>query len=371
MRFCAIICEYNPLHLGHAYHIRRTLEELKPDVLVCVMSGNFVQRGEPAVKGKFTRAAWAIKAGADVVLELPAVFACAPAENFALGAVSILSRIRAVKHLSFGSESGDIDRLHEYSEKLRNKDIKETLKEGESYASSFADADFLSNNILAVEYIRAIDRLSSHITPFTVKRMGSDYNSLSKGEAYCSASFLRKALSEGDFDAVKKHTPQYVWRELKQASFDEALFAMACHAILTRGPKALEGAAYVSEGLHNRIYRAARESLSFAELVEKIRTKRYPSSKVRRILINILLGVDKELVESAKGGPFYARVLALKKGREDVLAEIKKDLPLIARSEDYRNFSCPALEVDILSSHIYYKISREKVNDFSAGLVKV
>lgn len=371
MSFCAIICEYNPLHNGHAYHIKRTIEELKPGALVCLMSGNFVQRGEPAVRGKFARAVWAIKAGADVVLELPAVFACAPAENFAFGAVSILSRISAVKYLSFGSESGDIEKLLEYSRKLRDKDIRQRLKSGTSYASSFADEDFLSNNILAVEYIRAIEKLGSRITPFTLKRMGAGYNSLADGEEYCSASFLRKALDEGDFDAVKRHTPEYVWKELKQPSFDEALFAMACHAILTKGQKALESAAYVSEGLHNRIYKAAKESSSYAELVENIRSRRYPASKVRRILINILLGVDKKLQESAKGGPFYARVLALRKGREDVLAEIKKDLPLIARAEDYRRFSCPALEVDVLSSLIYSKISGEKINDLSAGLIKV
>ena len=156
MSFCSIICEYNPLHGGHIYHIRRTLGEIKPDGLVCIMSGNFVQRGEPAVRDKFTRAGWAIRAGADAVLELPAVFACAPAENFALGAVSILSKIKAVKYLSFGSECGDIERLREYTDKLKRADIKGTLKSGESYASSFSGEDYRSNNILAAEYIRPL-----------------------------------------------------------------------------------------------------------------------------------------------------------------------------------------------------------------------
>ena len=371
MSFCSIICEYNPLHGGHIYHIRRTLGEIKPDGLVCIMSGNFVQRGEPAVRDKFTRAGWAIRAGADAVLELPAVFACAPAENFALGAVSILSKIKAVKYLSFGSECGDIERLREYTDKLKRADIKGTLKSGESYASSFSGEDYRSNNILAAEYIKAIDKLNSHITPFTLERKGAGYNSLSGDDEFCSASFLRKSLYEGDFDAVKKHTPDYVWRDLESRGFDEALFYMASHAVLQKGPQGIENAPYVSEGLHNRIYRAVKQSSDWAELIENIRSKRYPASKVKRILINILLGADKSLVEEAKQGPFYARVLAVKKGREDILAEIKKDLPLITRAEDYKSFGCPALDIDVLSSEIYSKISGQKVNDLSAGLVKV
>lgn len=371
MSFCSIICEYNPLHNGHIYHIKRTREELNPDALILIMSGNFVQRGEPAVRDKFTRAEWAIRAGADAVLELPAVFACAPAENFAFGAVSVLSKIKAVKYLSFGSESGDISQLIEYSRKLREKDIKGSLKSGTSFASSFADSDYRSNNILGAEYIKAMEKLGSHITPFTFQRKGAGYNSLSDDGEFLSASFLRKCLGEGDLDVLKKGAPDYVIKDLKKSDFEDALYHMVCHAVLTKGADGIENSAYISEGLHNRIYRAAKVSSSYRELIENIRTKRYPASKVKRILINILLGIDKELVESAKSGPFYARALAVKRGREDLLAEIKKDLPLIVRAEDYRDFSCPALDIDILSSDIYSKISGEKINDLSKGLVKV
>lgn len=376
MNFCGIICEYNPLHKGHIYHIKSTESILKPDGIICVMSGNFVQRGEPAVTNKYTRAKWAVKAGADIVIELPAVFALSPAENFAYGGVKILSEIKSVKYLSFGSECGNIGEIEKLINELDKAKITHNLKKGLSYASSFADSSsigYKSNNILAVEYIRAIDKLKSKIIPFTMPRTDNGYNSSNLCGEFCSASAIRKSLYENNLNDLKDFMPGYVYEDLSvYKDVNKSLFDMLIYKILTTDNNELSKYAYISEGIENRIINAAKNSCDYYEFLENIKTKRYPESKIKRILMCLLLNITAKSVNTAKKSPPYARILALKQGREDILSEISKDIKIITRASDYNDTDDIALKIDILATQIYSKlICNKNINDYIVGLPKI
>lgn len=373
MSFCGIICEYNPLHCGHIHHINQTKKNLDIDGLICVMSGNFVQRGEPAVCDKYTRAKWAINSGADLVLELPCIFSVAPAENFAFGSVKLLAEISCVKYLSFGSEFGNLESIYDFIKNIENTNIKNKIKKGISYASSFAENDcYKSNNILAAEYLKAINKLKSPLVPFTVKREGENYNSKNINNKFSSATAIRENLYSGNLHNIKDSLPDFVYKDLcKYENFDEKLFYMLANSILTKGVKNLEKIAYISEGLQNRIYSAVKNSFDLSQLQNNIFTKRYPISKINRILINILLNITKNDVKKAKKSPLYAKVLAIKKGREDILSEISKDIKVLTRADDYKNYKNNLLNFDILANDLYAKLTlNNNINDYSKGLCK-
>ena len=394
MNFCGIICEYNPLHYGHIFHIQKTAVNLNPDAIICIMSGNFVQRGELAIADKYTRAMWAVRAGADLVIELPAIFSVSPAENFSFGAIKILSAIKSVKYLSFGSEFGNIEQIEDLSKKLDNKNLTKSLKSGVSYASAFSDDkdnDYKPNNILAVEYLRALKKLKSHIMPFTLKRQG-EYNDLKSykilrgndykdndfnadGNNFASASYLRKMLYENNLNELALNTADYVMQNLNEIKdfekVNNSLFLMLTGKILSTGIDGLESFAYISEGLHRRIYNSAKNSFCYKEFLDNIKTKRYPQSKINRILLNILLGISKEDVLSAKKSPPYARVLAVKSGREDIISDISKYIKVIARADDYKDFDNKTILTDILATDLYAKLKNiSNLNDLSKGLLK-
>lgn len=369
MSFCGIICEYNPLHFGHIYHMQKTREIIKNlKGIICIMSGNFVQRGEIALMDKYTRAKWAVLAGADIVLELPTIFAAAPAKDFAFGGINLLSHIKGAKYLSFGSEYGDIEKLKSFTQKLNDTDISKQLKSGVSYASAFAQSGmYQSNNILGAEYLNAIKQIGSSIIPVTIKREGS-YNGISKSNAFPSAAAIRNMLFSGDCQGVKNSVPDYVFKDLKSFKHcEDALFNMVIYKILSLGAQKIQNYAYISEGLHNRIYAAALKSSTIKSLREKIITKRYPAAKINRILLALLLDITKEKAEAAKKSPPCARVLAVKSGSENMLSKIE-GIKLIKRAKDYKNISSEVTDTDILATLIYSKIKNTDINDISAGL---
>lgn len=370
MSFCGIICEYNPLHKGHVYHLQKTAEDLKTEGIICVMSGNFVQRGLPATFDKYTRAKWAILSGADLVLELPAVFSVAPAPNFAFGAVKLLTELKCVNYISFGSEYGDIKQIENLAKNTDSANITNKLKSGKSFASSFDLEGYKSNNILGAEYLKAIEKLNSNIKLYTVKRAGAEYNDFSTDKEYCSASAIRNMLNGESIIKAKDFVPDFVYEDIKNYSEAEnKLFYMLIYKILT-AKNSLKNYAYISEGLHSRIYASALKSTDITELKKNIYTKRYPQSKVNRILINILLNITKNLENEAKKSPLYAKVLAVKKGKENIISEISKNIKVIARANDYKSFENQLLYTDILATDIYSKISASNINDISAGLKK-
>lgn len=377
MNFCGIICEYNPLHNGHVYHLQSSVQKTGADAVICVMSGNFVQRGLPAIADKYARAVWAVRGGADIVVELPAVFAVSAAPDFAYGAIRLLSAVKSVNSVCFGSESGEIYAIEQFTEKLNSADIKAQLKKGSSYAAALKGADgenFKSNNILAAEYLRSLKRLKSHIVPYTVKRADFGYNSSVISGEYCSATAIREKIFGGFPQEIAGFLPRYVYDEICQAkSMDGALFNMLSYKILTAGVSALKECAGVSEGLENRIAGAIKNADTLPEFMELLRTKRYPDAKLNRILISILLGISKAEVKNAKKMPPYARVLAVKRGKENLISVLAKDIDVIVRYSDYKRHSGNfALETDVLATDIYAKLTKNtKLNDLNSGLTVV
>lgn len=366
MKTFAIISEYNPLHNGHIYHIQQTLLK-KPDILACILSGNFTQRGDIAISNKHTRAKNAILAGADIVIELPSIYAVNCAELFAEGACKTLSLFDDVT-LSFGTESGNLTQLKKISAILNNEDeqakiiIKNALNKGESYVTArlkhltanYRNVISQPNNILALEYIKASTKYNHSL--HTIRRIG-DYNSKSLDNGFASATAIRSAIESGDFSAIKNHIPEYSFQSLANFTFNDSLLDMILYNITTLSTTNLSNIYGISEGLENRIKSSAKISNSYFELTNNIKTKRYTMARIKRTLLYILFNLTKDTENLLINSPPYIRVLALKKGREDILTALSKNTNnLIVKSSDLKytdsNITDSVL-FDELTSNIY------------------
>lgn len=338
IKITGIVAEYNPFHSGHSYQIN----SIKSDAIVAVMSGSFVQRGDVAVADKWTRAEYALIGGIDLVIELPVVFALNTAQKFALGAVALLDRM-GVDEICFGSECGDIDamttaaRLMENESPEISKLIKQLISTGISYPSAREKAyehilpkGLLStpNNILGIEYLRALLRLNSKITPITIKRHGAGYNDLIPHGGIASASAIRNILKNGgDASSFTKFNS----KPNNLSCLDNAVTANL--RMMSAGE--LQKINDVSEGLENRILKAAAEYHTIDKIAESVKTKRYTMSRIKRILISSLLGITSEMSEHL---PDYIRVLAMNDTGKAVLKELKmrSKLPIITKTADYK-----------------------------------
>ena len=329
MRICGIVSEYNPFHKGHAHHISQSRRVSNADFVVCAMSGSFVQRGEPAIFDKWTRAACAIAGGADAVVELPLLTAIQSAEGFASGGVKLLAAA-GVTDLCFGCETDDLDMLSGIARTFADEDAKyrtvlgHRLAEGHSFARARADAAdapdvaAMPGAILGIEYLKSIYQDFPHIKPHTVLREGAAYHSVDIGEYLPSASAVRRALAEGQTERVLSAMPSACAELVSDALsaglkpvyadfFDSALL----HTLRLRGVSYISSLSDVSEGLENRIYEAALVSRTRDELIRNIKTKRYAFSRISRILLYALLGVTKEMVTAHNAAPVtHIRVLA-------------------------------------------------------------
>ena len=331
MKVVGIICEYNPLHNGHVYHIEETKKLLGGDTaVVCAMSGNFVQRGEPAVFSKFARAEAAVKCGADLVVELPVSTALSSAEGFALGGVNLLESLGVCTHLSFGSEDGELSKLDKIAELLVSSEmdnaIKRELEKGISYARARQNAleDMIGkeaeiiakpNNILGIEYLKALKNIHSGMKPVTVSRFGGSHDG---GEGN-SASAVRAELKKGTygFSIVPEKAAEIFKREIDEGRgpvFIENIENAILYRLRTMTGEEYDNLPYASEGLGQRLRKSVISSTSLAEILEKTKTKRYAMSRLRRMIMCAYLGLaDKDM----KPEPEYIRVLgASKKGRE-------------------------------------------------------
>ena len=380
MKICGIICEYNPFHNGHAYLIERAKRESGCDAVVCVMSGNFTQRGEIAVFDKYTRARHAVLAGADAVLELPTVFAISPAELFAKGAVKILSAIPAFGTLAFGCENDDKDLFIAAARETTDESpehraaLREQLQAGASLTKARTEAlircgrkdlaDFLlkPNNILGTEYAKALRFFDSCAEILPVRRRGAAHAEPSPGENFSSAAAIRAAGRGGRAHEIEGSVPPFAFRDLLNFTDDSLYKKLAHFSALTADAEMLAKTVDCTEGLENRIKLSATESTDFDELIAKATTKRYIASRIRRILAAAGLGIPEELVRSALQSPLYLKLLAVRKGRSaELLRELgKSSFPLLVRRNDVNRLSgtaeqaygkdCPAAEVYRLCS---------------------
>ncbi len=338
MKISGIICEYNPFHNGHLYHIEQTRQNGATHI-VAIMSGNFVQRGDVAVIGKFERAKAAVSCGADLVIELPVAYCLSPAEVYARGALQLLNGLGCVEELSFGSECGDLDLLRKGVEAsydcARRPELEELLRRGNSYPKAlqilirqnYGDevGALLSypNNVLAIEYLKAAQRERIPIKPFTVRRGASHHMTVPVGNV-ASASLIRQMMeSENeDYDELMPDVSAEILtgcaKEGTTARF-ENLERVLLYRLRTATLEEIRELPEVAQGLENKIY-AARGETSLESMFFAMKSKRYPMARLRRVLLDLLIGIRREHTQSP---PPYGRILALNERGRDILAASK------------------------------------------------
>jgi predicted nucleotidyltransferase len=412
LKTVGIIVEYNPLHNGHVYHFEQSKLVSGADTVVVVMSGSFLQRGEPAIVCKWARTEMALRMGADLVLELPVAYSTQPAEWFAYGAISALEATGVVDSFCFGSESGDLELLRSAARRLHAADSREApdhmdmtaasftdappsfqdairsrLKSGLSYPSAYAAAagrllaevseeDWLAqpNNTLGLHYLLALERLRGTMRPYTIRRQKAGYNQTDiSDERIASATALRKLLSgEADTEAVRPFVPAYTRRILQReweagrapvswASFYAPLFAR----LAVTSPSEMAEFGEVTEGLEHRIARCLHEvqpsvGEPFEQLMQALKTKRYTRTKLQRMMTRILLNHRKiDLTpDLLRSGVPYLRVLGFTATGQALLKAMRKtaSVPVVTKAASLRH---PFLDMDIRSATVHASAYRQ------------
>lgn len=380
MKIAAVVSEYNPFTLGHKYHIEQTRAMTNADAVVAIMSGNFVQRGEPAIFDKQTRTRLALEGGADVVLELPTVFALQTAEIFAGGAVSILDSLKSIDYLSFGSETdiafvGKIaallaDEPYSFKKEL-NKNLDDKIPFAQArtnaIASYFNMTDeekaelLLPNSILAIEYIKRLIQLDSDILPVAVHRMGSGYNDDSEQSEYLSATAVRKLIREGKYSILQTKLPEKIAKMVaaqKSKAEAEDFYRLIQYKLMTSTANEIAEISGITEGLENA-FKSAAFAKSYGDMIEAVHSKRYTRTAIQRMAYNILLGITKSDVEKCRNKTdcAYARVLGFRSESSWVVKHIAENslIPVITNVPTYKKVlrDTTMFDYDILASDVY------------------
>lgn len=379
MKAVGIVVEYNPFHNGHYYHIQESRKVTEADLVVAVMSGNFLQRGEPALLSKWERTKMALQGGADLVIELPYVFATQKAEVFAFGAVSLLHALE-VDSICFGSENGDIrsfqNTLKEMSARKCSFDqfIKLALKEGKSYPRAAADAfqtlkikdsavDLSQpNNILGFHYIEAIEKLDSTIRPFTIQRTKAHYHDQHFADQHiASATSIRTTLfaEKTNLEEIQNVIPGTTYSHLLSYKKStgmfhhwENYFSYFKYRLLSSTPEELRQIYEVEEGLENRLLQYITSVATFKEFMENIKTKRYTWTRLQRLCVHILTNTSKSQMKDNGKHPTYLRLLGTSLVGQEYLNSIKKNvsIPIVSRVSSFSN---EQIRLDIKASNVY------------------
>lgn len=393
MKITGIIVEYNPFHNGHLYHLQKTKQLTKADYIVAVMSGNFVQRGEPACINKWTRTKMALQAGVDLVLELPVIYATASAETFAWGAIQILQQTGIVNSLCFGSEDGNLNTLKKIAEILYKepflfkRELKKNLDQGLNFPKARSNAiqyyikmtgiktqscinDILSspNNILGIEYLKALLKLNSTMIPYTFSRIANSYHSTDTKGPISSATAIREKILKNHFSILKQTMPSFAYQlikeeiENKKAPIIYDTFSSILQYILrTLSATDLRSFMEISEGLENRIMTTGSKYFTISEIIENMATKRYTQTRICRELLHIILQIKTSdiLKYKQQGGPQYIRILGFRKESQQALSLLKShcSLPIISNTKKFMQQANPLqkkmLKQEILATDIY------------------
>ena len=382
----AVISEYNPFHNGHLKHLAYSKQLTKADFSIAIITGNFVQRGDTSIVDKWTKAEMALKAGFDIVIELPTIYAISSAENFAEGAIKILNNLGIVDYLSFGSELGEISPLGDLANLLYKEPkelsllINQYVKTGISYpkAREMALMQFLGNsqkhkqalnnpnNILGIEYLKALKKYRSPIKPITIKREYSEHNSATIKKGIASSTAIRTLLQKKKniHTLVPFETYELLENCIEEGKIVPSLAAFEKEIIYTLRRMTLSEIANlpdVSEGLENRIKMAANNYNHLGELIDNINSKRFTQSRIQRILLYALLNISqKDMNQSRKTTP-YVRVLGFNKHGKKIVSAIAKQNPkthvIISVKKFMENNSDSRLQnmlaKDILATNIY------------------
>lgn len=385
-----IVAEYNPFHNGHFYHMQESKKITEADSCICVISGNFTQRGEPSIVNKWAKTYMALCCGADLVIELPTIYSISSAENFASGAIKIFDSLKIVTDISFGAECNDLATLNNianvfYSEPANYKTIlNHELKRGLSYPMARENAVLMylndikryanvlsnSNNILAIEYLKALKQQKSMIQPNIVPRKNVYYNDQKIVDDFASATAIRKLMLNREYAEVRKVVPrstyQIIGEEYKKNHIilgikkyeKELIYALRVMPI-----EEIQNLPDVNEGLEFAIKKAASETNDIEELIEKVKSKRYTQTRIQRILLYVLLGITKKDMEDSKKMVPYVRVLGFNSRGKILISEIMNQNPklnMITSVGKYVNKKMPKnkqltrmLDLDINATNIY------------------
>lgn len=409
MKVAAIIAEYNPLHNGHEFQIKRARQLTGADFIIIVMSGDFTQRGVPAVIDKYQRTKMALNAGADLVIEMPLYYSCSSAEYFASGAINLLKGLGVVDYLVFGSECGDIKILTDIADVLINHKeeisgvIHGLVKEGLSYPiarvraveeaipNSYEHVEAMNfpNNILGFEYIRALKQFESSIIPVTNLRIGAGYHDRMMDNPICSSLAIRSSLEEtNELERVRSQIPFHVYKILEEQYgktfpvLNKDISSILKYKLLLDEGKGYEEYLDISPDFSAKIIKNLNKYESYSQFCDLLKSKDITYVRVARNLLHILLNIKKESMKKYKeeGYIFYARMLGFKKSSNELLSALKSkaSIPIISKLADARHQVSPIgmemLETDIQAAHIYDTIVSEKfkiptVSEFSREIV--
>lgn len=391
MKTIGIIAEYNPFHNGHKYHIEQAKKITGADTAIVIMSGNFVQRGEPALLNKWKRAETALSSGADLVIELPTYYALCSAEMFAFGSVALLDSL-AVDTLVFGSEHGEIEPFYKLASQLNAIEekhitaLQKLMKDGHSFARARSllmkklfdlskdEESILNspNNILGVEYIKSILKLKSPLKADTIKRIGSHYHSTNINEEIASATAIRQFLhektshhthlSDEDLAHLSKQVTDRTFEILRTSDYvsGEHIYPLLRYKLMSSQASDLKSIHDITEGLEHKILNSYGNSTSLNTLISRCKSKRYTYTRLSRTLMKILLNIEQEDIGFIKDGnrPEYARILGFTKNGSNYLKYIRKneDIQLITNLKNFSpqtQKSKKMLSTDILATNIY------------------
>lgn len=350
-----IIAEYNPFHNGHLYHLLKSKEEAKADTVVVVMGGNFTQRGEPSIVDKWTKAEMVLANGADLVIELPTIYSTSSAENFADGAIKILNSLKVVDSISFGAETNDLNKLNIiantlYKEPKEYKDLlASNLKIGKSFPKAREEAlvKYLNdknyslllsspNNILGIEYLKALKKHSSKIKPISIKRKDAGHLTLEYTGEIASATAIRNLIYKNRIKDIKKYLtpPSYtvLADEIKKGHFmhnPHFFETIMMYNLRNMSLQEIANLPDVSEGLENSIKKAANSCNTMEEFINIVSSKRYTETRIRRILLYSLLKITKKDMDISKKTTPYIRVLGFNQKGKNLISNITKANPRI------------------------------------------
>lgn len=410
MKIIGLITEYNPFHNGHKYHIEKALEKSGADKAIAIMSGNYVQRGTPAIMPKHLRTKAALQNGVSAVLELPVPYATGSAEYFARGAVSLLASLGCIDGFCFGSECGDISTLSEIAEVAASEPfeyrhlLQNYLKEGLTFPSARqkALAAYMKsekvnailaqpNNILGIEYLKANLQLNARLTPYTIKRFGADYHD-AELHAHCSsASAIRKLLAypKDTLPPLNSHVPDssiQLFNEnyrLRYPISADDFSLLLKYKLLSETKTSLTRFADVTEDLANRVYRQLNAFVSFEQFCDLLKTKEITYTRIRRILLHIILDITKKDMQTYGDHYYhgYARLLGFCQKDTSVLRTIKKcsQIPLLTKltnTETLEPFAAHMLEKEIYANNLYESVITQKyktsfINEYTQEIVRV
>lgn len=393
MKTVGLITEYNPFHNGHAYHIEKAKMLTGADRVIVVMSGDFVQRGAPAVMPKHLRAESALLSGASLIIELPVCFATGSAEYFAQGSISLLNRLGCIDSICFGSECGDLHLLKEIAQILADEPIeyqtalKQALKEGASfpaarqealniYSDKYSEILASPNNILGIEYLKALAKIHSKMEPFTIKRIGAGYHDMDIDGQFSSATAIRSDIYQlTDVNSSSESLPLTHIQTQVPSSCHELMkknyqtrypvkaddFSLLLKAkLLSETAGSLSHYLDMSPELANRILRLRNDYLSFEQFCDLLKTKELTRSRISRSFIHVLLGITNDWLTAMKAPAPYARILGFRRDHADLLGILKRtsDIPLItspARAV-LADTAYQMLELDIYASNLYESV---------------